>query len=142
MNDHRRIKAMVAGGVNAFRPAMAARLHAAQRTTLEAALAEPFAGPSVVVTHHAPHPRSLRSGAWAGVLDAAHASDLSPILQGPHAPALWIHGHVHASSDYNVGGTRMLANPRGSVEAGRAGNAAFDPSLVVPIAGTSRRSSP
>lgn len=133
MNDHRRIKAVVEGGINAFRPSQAARLHAAQRAAIETALAEPFEGASVVVTHHAPHPRSLTTGAWREVLDAAYASDLTPILEGPQAPALWIHGHVHASSDYRVGGTRILANPRGYAEAGRPGNAAFDPALVVTV---------
>ncbi|MBS0613290.1 MAG: hypothetical protein JSS24_08985 [Proteobacteria bacterium] len=30
-----------------------------QRRWLEARLAEPFAGPTVVLTHHLPHPRSV-----------------------------------------------------------------------------------
>ncbi|TFZ56877.1 metallophosphoesterase [Methylorubrum sp. Q1] len=141
MNDHRRIKAVVAGGINAFRPGLAARIHAAQRAVIEAALAAFFSGSTVVITHHAPHPRSLAAGAWTAVLDAADTSDLSSILQGPHAPALWIHGHVHASCDYRVGNTRVLANPRGYVEAGRPGNAAFDPSLIVPVGDAPRRSS-
>ncbi len=131
MNDHRRIKAIVEGGYNAFRPVLAARIHAVQRARIEAVLAEPFAGPSVVITHHAPNERSLRNGAWRAVLDAAYASDLTTTLEGPNAPALWIHGHVHTSSDYRLGHTRVVANPRGYVTSGVPGNASFDPALVV-----------
>ncbi|WP_210255058.1 hypothetical protein [Bradyrhizobium symbiodeficiens] len=34
-------------------------------------------------------------------------------MQGDGAPALWLHGHVHANRDYQVGATRVVANPRG-----------------------------
>jgi len=27
--------------------------------------------------------------------------------------ALWLHGHVHRTADYNVNGTRVMCNPRG-----------------------------
>ena len=47
------------------------------------------------------------------MIDAAYASDLPAMLEGPHAPDLWIHGHIHRSVDYTVGRTRVLANPRG-----------------------------
>ncbi len=39
------------------------------------ALQTPFAGQSVLVTHHAPHPGALRN--YSEDLDAAYASDLS-----------------------------------------------------------------
>jgi len=130
MHDVRRIKNRNGPqDYSAFHPGVSARLHAAQRARIEAALAEPFAGPTVVVTHHAPHERSLRGGAWSEPLDAAYASDLSAILEGPDAPALWVHGHVHESRDYTVGGTRVVANPRG-YEREHTG---FNPGLVVQV---------
>ncbi|KQO89379.1 metallophosphoesterase [Methylobacterium sp. Leaf90] len=130
MNDVRRIKSRQGPrDYNQFHPGVSGRLHAAQRARIEAALALPFEGPTVVVTHHAPHERSLRGGAWSEPLDAAYASDLSAILEGPTAPALWVHGHVHESRDYCVGGTRVVANPRGY--AGEA--TGFDPGLVVEV---------
>jgi Icc-related predicted phosphoesterase len=30
-----------------------------------------------------------------------------------YQPALWVHGHVHNSSDYRIGRTRIVANPHG-----------------------------
>ncbi len=64
------------------------------------------------MTHHAPHPNSLdpRHG---GCPDWCYGSSLSTILQGPDAPDVWIHGHIHRHLDYQVGGTRVVANPRG-----------------------------
>jgi len=29
-------------------------------------------------------------------------------------PKLWIHGHSHDRCDYRLGGTRVVANPRGN----------------------------
>lgn len=69
----------------------------------------PHAGPTVVVTHFAPHKNSIHekfrnsdSSYW--VNDLAH-------LMG--SADLWIHGHVHTSFDYEVEGTRVICNPRG-----------------------------
>lgn len=144
MRDVRRIKwRRGPGDYSAFLPRVSGSLHREQRCRIEAALAEPYAGPTVVVTHHAPHERSLRSGGWQTPLDAAYASDLSAVLEGPTAPALWIHGHIHEPRDYVVGGTRIVANPRGYVteRPERRGlpaeqeveNPAFDPALVVEV---------
>lgn len=130
MRDHRRIKVRLRSGeTNAFRPPAAAAAHVEQLGRIERALAEPHAGPTVVVTHHAPHPHSLGRQGPLQAIDAAYASDCSRVLEGEHAPDLWIHGHVHRSSDYVVGGTRVLANPRGR----RGENPSFNPSLVVEI---------
>ena len=39
-------------------------------------------------------------------------SDLAALIE-PYQPTLWVHGHVHNSSDYVVGKTRVLCNPHG-----------------------------
>jgi len=68
-----------------------------------------------VVTHHAPSIRSLAYGAHAtrdNPLAPAYASDLEGVMGGGTVP-LWIHGHTHLPIDYDVGGTRVLSNPRG-----------------------------
>lgn len=130
MRDHRQIRVRTPAGETApFRPSAAAALHVAQLGRIERALAETHAGPTVVVTHHAPHPASLGRQGPLRSLDAAYASDLTRILGRPDAPDLWVHGHVHRSSDYQVGRTRILANPRGR----RGENPAFDPALVLEI---------
>ncbi|SFM03274.1 metallophosphoesterase [Methylorubrum salsuginis] len=143
MRDHRRIQKRDRMGSPApFRPPAALALHGEQRERIERVLAEPHQGQTVVVTHHAPHPRSLPAGEATGPGDAAYASDLSAILDGEQAPDLWIHGHVHRSVDYRVGRTRVLANPRGHDTSHRRRNGdwiderenpSFDPLLTLEI---------
>jgi Icc-related predicted phosphoesterase len=136
MRDHRRIR--WGEGRERFRPTEALQEHRRQRAAMEAALAEPFDGATVVVTHHAPHPSSLKAGAPTRPIDASYASDLTALIE-TYRPSLWIHGHVHASRDYHVGETRIVANPRGYVvESGHGKrrtieveNPAHDPELTM-----------
>jgi len=111
-----------------FRPQHALGLHRASRNFIETELATPFAGPTVVVTHHAPHPRSVHTRYANDLLSAAFVSNLTSIIEAGR-PDLWVHGHVHDSFDYQVGATRVLCNPHGY----GAENAAFDPALVVEV---------
>jgi Icc-related predicted phosphoesterase len=111
MNDHRRI-GWRKEPWRRFRPQEAALLHHRSRTYIEAALAEPFAGPTVVVTHHAVHWDSVDPAHHNDRVTAAYVSDLSGLIE-THQPALWVHGHIHKSSDYRVGKTRILCNPHG-----------------------------
>lgn len=83
----------------------------------------------VIVTHHAPSPQSIPPRFAGSRLNPAFASNLEPLIAESRAK-LWIHGHIHSSSDYRVGETRVLANPRGyphEVEHG------FNPALVVEV---------
>jgi Icc-related predicted phosphoesterase len=86
-------------------------------------------GPVVVVTHHAPSSRSLRPGSDGTPEGAAYASPLEAMVSDL-SPALWIHGHIHKKSDYRLGGTRVLCNPRGYPDEPCDG---FDPGLVVTV---------
>lgn len=97
-----------AGG--AFTPDDALALHRAQRGWLAARLAEPFAGKTVVITHHAPHPGSIHPRYAGDLSSAAFASALDDCLG---LADLHIHGHTHDSFDYRVGRTRIVANPMG-----------------------------
>ncbi|BCM81602.1 metallophosphoesterase [Methylobacterium indicum] len=143
MRDHRLVQTRDAKGVPApFRPLAAEALHRQHRARIETALAEPWSGPRIVVSHHAPHPRSLLHGEVREQIDAAYASDLSEILEGPSAPDIWIHGHIHRSADYCVGRTRVLSNPRGHDTSHRRRdgtwipeleNPAFDPTFILEI---------
>ena len=100
--------------------------HRAARNWLLARLAEPFSGPTVVITHHAPHPGSIALRFQGNALNPSFASDLQDLMG---TPVLWIHGHTHASSDYVVNGTRVICNPKGY----RDENKDFQPRLVVEI---------
>ena len=77
---------------------------------LQAELAKPFDGGTVVVTHFAPSLKSAdpRYGMTAGT--AGFCNALDALL--PQA-RLWMHGHLHAPSDYFVKGCRVVANPLG-----------------------------
>ncbi|HYD62834.1 MAG TPA: metallophosphoesterase [Noviherbaspirillum sp.] len=107
LNDHRLITTR--GGA-LFTAIDAERVHLESRQWLEHKLAEPFAGRTVVVTHHAPHPLSIHPRYAGDLLNAAFVSDLTPLVEQAD---LWIHGHVHDSFDYRIGKTRIVANPRG-----------------------------
>lgn len=89
-------------------------IHVRHRAAIADTLAIPFAGPTVVVTHHAPSPRSLREGLVRDPIDAAYASDLEDLIVAGE-PEFWIHGHVHSRHDYEIGNTRVICNPRGYV---------------------------
>lgn len=82
---------------------------------LRARLAEPFAGPTCVITHHAPLPpppksRLRREGSAHHWL-AAYVNDWEDLM-GP-AVALWVHGHTHEAMDRVCKGTRVVCNPVG-----------------------------
>jgi len=77
---------------------------------LREALAAPFAGTTVVITHFAPTLRSAdpRYGLAPGTAGFCNALDeLLPCA------SVWIHGHLHCQQDYRVGGCRVLANTLG-----------------------------
>jgi predicted phosphodiesterase len=92
---------------------------------LRDALAQPFAGSTVVVTHFAPSLRSgdPRYGLAPGT--AGFCNALDALL--PQAK-LWMHGHLHCPSDYRHGGCRVVANPMGYEAKGE--QAAFNPLAV------------
>lgn len=77
---------------------------------LRGALAEPFDGPTVVITHFAPtlHSVDPRYGLSPGT--AGFCNALDDLL--PQAD-LWLHGHLHCPTDVQVGRCRIKANPLG-----------------------------
>lgn len=113
MNDHRKIRVR-SNRYSRFRPVDALHSHRRHLEAIRSHFATPFDGPTVVVTHHAPHPRSLRHGEVQETIDASYASDLTAFIEH-WRPALWIHGHVHRNHDYRVADTRIVSNPRGYV---------------------------
>lgn len=77
---------------------------------LRAALAEPFDGTTVVVTHFAPSLSSAdpRYGLTPGTAGFCNSLDeLLPLAQ------VWLHGHLHCQQDYEAGGCRVVANTLG-----------------------------
>lgn len=111
-------------------PQDAIAAHNISRNFIEKTLKSPFPGKSIVVSHHAPHPGSL-SARFGGELDYCFASNLEEILLAEHAPAAWLHGHVHHSLDYVVGKCRVLCNPRGYPFLDDYEGRDFNPGLVI-----------
>lgn len=99
------------GAARPLTPRDTLRLHRQQRLWLQHKLAEPFAGPTVVVTHHGPHRGSLAPRFAADWVSTAYLSELPEAFF--EVPALWLHGHTHTSHDHRVGRCRVVCNPRG-----------------------------
>jgi predicted phosphodiesterase len=126
MTDYRQIRA---GNGRRLHPSDTLAEHGDARRLVEAALAQPFDGPTVVITHHAPSDRSISRRFHGSHLNASYASDLE-VLMGAEV-ALWVHGHTHDSFDYRIGPTRVVCNPRGYLP--YEPNPGFDPELVVEV---------
>lgn len=78
----------------------------------------------VVITHHAPSFKSI-SPKWKSQkqsdsiliknLSAMYASDLDSFIKKSKID-YWLHGHCHNASNYLLGNTRVVCNPRGYPE--------------------------
>ena len=118
-------------GTGRFTTYESARRHAEERAFIEGELAdaERDGATVVVITHHAPTPRSIAPGYLGDVLNPAFASNLERVIER-YQPALWIHGHMHNSVDVTPGATRVLCNPCGY---NANENEHFDPELCVVV---------
>ncbi len=95
---------------------------------LRAALAVPFEGTTVVITHFAPSLLSAdpRYGLVPGTAGFCNAlDDLLPLAD------IWMHGHLHCAIDYVSQGCRVVANPLGY--AGKGEQEAFRPDFCVTV---------
>ena len=124
-SDFREIRYGAGNSRHRFTPSQMLALHAESRAFFERTLAEEFSGETICLSHMGPAP---------SVADGDHSwlygwRDMLPLLEGPIAPSLWIHGHVHSNHEYFCGRTKVLCNPRGYP----GENPAFDPHLVVEI---------
>lgn len=101
----------------------------ASQAWLRQALAVPFAGPTVVITHFAPSLFSAdpRYGLTPGTAGFCNALDeLLPLAD------VWLHGHLHCPQDYVRGGCRVVANPLGYARKGEQDAFRADGGVRVP----------
>jgi hypothetical protein len=131
MRDFSRIRIGDAAGA-LFTPADSAALFERHAGWLERRLDTPHAGPTVVITHHAPSRRSIHPRFAGSLLNACFVSDAERLV-GADRAHWWIHGHTHDSFDYVLHGTRVVCNPRGYAKAGVNENSRFDPDLTVEV---------
>jgi predicted phosphodiesterase len=126
MHDYRAIRL---SPTEELLPEHTRRMHQGQAMWLEGQIDAPFGGPTVVVTHHLPHVRSVHPNFEGERSNPAFASDLSALF-GDRVN-LWVHGHTHESMDYEIGATRVLCNPRGYIP--HLPNPNFLPDLTVSV---------
>ncbi|OLU16989.1 hypothetical protein BVH01_10535 [Pseudomonas sp. PA1(2017)] len=109
MNDYRVIR--LEPGFRRLRASDTQAIADESRSWLLEQARVPFAGKTVVVTHHAPLLRLLPSWPDYGGLDAAYANEWIEFLS--EKIDLWIFGHTHHAVDVVIDGTRFVSNPRG-----------------------------
>ena len=109
-----------------------AQLHARHRAWLATQLAQPFDGPTVVITHMAPSMRSVEERYATNLGSPAFASQLDELVAQAD---LWVHGHMHASLDYRIAACRVVCNPCGYQQPdGTPENQCYDPGFIADIA--------
>jgi len=84
---------------------------------------------NVVITHHAPSSLSVPERYKSDLLSAAFASEMGDFISDVKID-LWVHGHIHDSSDYHIGKTKIICNPRGYAH---EPNSAFIADLTIDI---------
>lgn len=126
MNDYRRITNRQAS----LYPEDTLALHETTRAFLVRKLAESFDGKTVVVTHHAPSPRSIPAALQEELMSAAYASNLEQLAQQAN---VWIHGHTHQRHNYQIGQCQVLCNPRGYITEFFQDKTGFDEKALVEI---------
>lgn len=141
LNDYHRIHSGASG--KRFCAAETREAHFRARHWLEETCRVRPVGPRVIVTHHAPSPRSIPLEEWRAAKDLRHPSraGLNLLIRSGYASRLddlvvqsgadlWVHGHIHAPVDYRIGITRVLAKPRGY---GNQLHGQIHPGLVVEL---------
>jgi len=135
LSDHRRMQTRA----GPFSAAQALEDHERSRAWLGQALSLDRGMPTVVITHHGPHPASIHARFAGSPINGAFVSDLAELVAQAD---LWLHGHVHDSFDYRVGRCRVVANPRGyaqnrkevdTIDALRFENPGFAGDLVIEV---------
>lgn len=67
----------------------------------------------VVVTHHAPSSQSVADQYKNDPLNAGYYSHMEEFILAHPSIYLWIHGHMHNTSSYEIGNCAVRANPKG-----------------------------
>ena len=89
----------------------------------------------IVVTHHLPSQKSVAAEYEDSPLNPFFVCDMSHVIVKKQ-PKLWIHGHTHASCDYEIEHesghtTHVVCNPFGYAR--REENPRFNPNLVIEV---------
>jgi predicted phosphodiesterase len=123
LSDHH----VIGNGELLFMPEDALQRHLASRRWLEERLAKPYAGRTVVVTHHGPSLHCTHPVYPLNAFGCAFISDLAELVAQAD---VWCFGHTHANLDTMEQGCRLISNQRGYPGEGVEG---FDPSGLIAV---------
>ena len=84
---------------------------------------------TLVMSHHAPTVLSC-DDKYAGNVDNVFFANTFDLKLDFVWPDVWVHGHMHNKSEYEIGGCRVYANPRGYND---HENPEFDSSFVIEL---------
>ena len=126
MNDYRAIKTKSGSEYHKLRTDDTLQAHLHTKAYFGEVLAAHPHQPTFVITHHAPSFASVAAEYEGSSLNGAYASDLSNMILDNPQIAAWAHGHMHSVSDYVLGSTRVICNPRGYVPYERANGFVFN----------------
>lgn len=85
----------------------------------------------IVLTHHAPSLRSCLEQYKQDPITAAFTSNLEQFILDHSNIYLWVHGHIHNTSGYQLGNTYVCCNPLGYIHYNEQTN--FVNNLIVDI---------
>lgn len=105
------VAARMVGQDRKFTPRDANRLHEEAIAWLRSEL--PKHKKCIVIGHHAPSFLSAGGDHHGNDLDSAYCSNLHDLIEAHPQIKVWIHGHTHRDERYQIGGAKVIANPRG-----------------------------
>lgn len=110
MNDYREIKWFTGSTWRKLLPRDIVPMNSRSRDFIFGAIAD--RQKTIVVTHHAPTELSVAAHFRGEALNHCYANEwANDILD--RGPRYWLHGHMHDPVDYELGDTRVVANPIG-----------------------------
>lgn len=85
----------------------------------------------IVITHHAPSLKSCLEQYKHDPETACFASNLEEFIKSHPNIYLWVHGHIHNTSGYQIGNTYVCCNPLGYIHYGEQTH--FIDNLIIDI---------
>lgn len=113
LNDFIYVKLLKSGKLVRIQTTDQIRMHNKSKKYIETICKENPDKKIVVITHHAPSLKSIPEQYKDDYLSASFASNLEELIAKYDNLKLWCHGHIHNNVDYNLYGTRIVANPLG-----------------------------
>jgi len=104
--------------------------HTKFKSRLVTELKYPFAGKTIVATHHSPSVDLCDVQYLGSPISSAFHADMRDIIL-EYSPYAWVYGHVHSPRDQMIGSTRCIANPYGY--RGTSGVKNFNPSFMLEV---------